>query len=121
MPQLPNLTGPAVPPEQAAGIRVGVPSTSGLQAIAQAVGSVGEEMHNAKMKILEKQNSIDVLKNESAYGQHMANEQQNLDINNPASWPDQVKKASSNFVNSLSSKNLAPDALESLKMRIMNY
>ena len=121
MPQLPNLTGPAVPPEQAAGIRVGVPSNSGLQAIAQAVGSVGEEMHNAKMKILEKQNNIDVLKNESAYGQHMANEQQKLDINNPASWPDQVKKASSNFVNGLSSKNLSPDALESLKMRIMNY
>ena len=121
MPQLPNLTGPAVPPEQAAGIRVGVPSTSGLQAIAQAVGSVGEEMHAAKMKILEKQNSIDVLKNESAYGQHMANEQQKLDINNPASWPDQVKKASSDFVNGLSSKNLSPDALESLKMRIMNY
>ena len=121
MPQLPNLTGPAVPPEQAAGIRVGVPSTSGLQAIAQAVGSVGEEMHAAEMKILEKQNSIDVLKNESAYGQHMANEQQKLDINNPASWPDQVKKASSNFVNGLSSKNLSPDALESLKMRIMNY
>lgn len=121
MPQLPNLTGPAVPPEQAAGIRVGVPSNSGLQAIAQAVGSVGEEMHAAEMKILEKQNSIDVLKNESAYGQHMANEQQKLDINNPASWPDQVKKASSDFVNGLSSKNLSPDALESLKMRIMNY
>ncbi len=67
-----------MPPEQAAGIRVGVPSTSGLQAIAQAVGSVGEEMHAAKMEILQEQNKIDVLRTESEYGAFMEAEQQKL-------------------------------------------
>lgn len=121
MPQLPNLTGPAVPPEQAAGIRVGVPSTSGLQSIAQAVGMVGEEILDAKIKILDRQNKLDILDNESAYGRHMASHQQKLDVNNPASWIDETKQASNNFIDSLSGKNLAPEALDSIKMRIANY
>lgn len=121
MPQLPNLTGPAVPPEQAAGIRVGVPSTSGLQSIAQAVGMVGEEILDAKIKILDRQNKLDILDNESAYGRHMASHQQKLDVNNPASWIDETKKASDDFIDGLSRKNLAPEALDSIKMRIANY
>lgn len=121
MPQLPNLTGPAVPPEQAAGIRVGVPSTSGLQSIAQAVGMVGEEILDAKIKILDRQNKLDILDNESAYGRHMASHQQKLDVNNPASWIDETKQASDDFIDSLSGKNLAPEALDSIKMRIANY
>ena len=121
MPQLPNLTGPAVPPEQAAGIRVGVPSNSGLQAIAQAVGMVGEEILDAKVKILDRQNKLDILDNESAYGRHMASHQQKLDVNNPVSWIDETKKASDNFIDGLSRKNLAPEALDSIKMRIANY
>ena len=121
MPQLPNLTGPAVPPEQAAGIRVGVPSNSGLQAIAQAVGMVGEEILDAKVKILDRQNKLDILDNESAYGRHMASHQQKLDVNNPVSWIDETKKASDDFIDGLSRKNLAPEALDSIKMRIANY
>lgn len=121
MPQLPNLTGPAVPPEQAAGIRVGVPSTSGLQSIAQAVGMVGEEILDAKIKILDRQNKLDILDNESAYGRHMASHQQKLDVNNPVSWIDETKKASDDFIDGLSRKNLAPEALDSIKMRIANY
>ena len=121
MPQLPNLTGPAVPPEQAAGIRVGVPSTSGLQAIAQAVGSVGEEMHNAKMEILQKQNEIDVFRTESDYGAYMEAERQKLNFNNPASWDDQLTKASNSFKDSLASKNLSADAMSSLNTRLMAY
>jgi hypothetical protein len=121
MPQLPNLTGPAVPPEQAAGIRIGVPSTSGLQAIAQAVGTIGEEVLNAKIKILDRQNKLDILNNESAYGRHMASHHQKLDVNNPASWIDQTKEASDNFIQGLSEKNLAPEALDAIKMRIANY
>jgi hypothetical protein len=121
MPQLPNLTGPAVPPEQAAGIRVGVPSTSGLQAIAQAVGSVGEEMHAAKMEILQEQNKIDVLRTESEYGAFMEAEQQKLNFNNPSSWDDQLTKASKAFKDSLASKNLSADAMSSLNTRLMAY
>jgi hypothetical protein len=121
MPQLPNLTGPAVPPEQAAGIRVGVPSTSGLQAIAQAVGSVGEEMHAAKMEILQEQNKIDVLRTESEYGAFMEAEQQKLNFNNPSSWDDQLTKASKAFKDSLASKNLSADAISSLNTRLMAY
>jgi len=121
MPQLPNLTGPAVPPEQAAGIRVGVPSNSGLQAIAQAVGSVGEEMHAAKMEILEKQNEIDVFRTESDYGAYMESERQKLNFNNPASWDDQLTKASNSFKDSLASKNLSADAMSSLNTRLMAY
>lgn len=121
MPQLPNLTGPAVPPEQAAGIRIGVPSTSGLQAIAQAVGTIGEEVLNAKIKILDRQNKLDILNNESAYGRHMASHHQKLDVNNPASWIDQTKEASDNFIQGLSEKNLAPEALDAIRMRIANY
>ena len=121
MPQLPNLTGPAVPPEQEAGIRVGVPSNSGLQAIAQAVGMVGEEILDAKVKILDRQNKLDILDNESAYGRHMASHQQKLDVNNPVSWIDETKKASDDFIDGLSRKNLAPEALDSIKMRIANY
>lgn len=121
MPQLPNLTGPAVPPEQAAGIRVGVPSTSGLQAIAQAVGSVGEEMHAAKMEILQEQNKIDVLRTESEYGAFMESEQQKLNFNNPSSWDDQLTKASKAFKDSLASKNLSADAMSSLNTRLMAY
>lgn len=121
MPQLPNLTGPAVPPEQAAGIRIGVPSNSGLQAIAQAVGVVGEEILDAKVKILDRQNKLDILDNESAYGRHMASHQQKLDVNNPASWIDQTKQASDDFISGLSDKNLAPEALDSIKMKIASY
>jgi len=121
MPQLPNLTGPAVPPEQAAGIRIGVPSTSGLQEIAQAVGSVGEEMYAAKMEILQEQNKIDVLRTESEYGTFMEAEQQRLNFNNPSSWGDQLTKASQAFKDSLASKNLSADAISSLNTRLMVY
>ena len=121
MPQLPQLSGPAVPSEQSAGVRLGAPSIQGEGAVIGALGSVANEVASIGLGLLEKQTEIDVLSNESEYGEMMAKAQTELDRNNPSKWPETIKAHSKSFVDQLSSKDLSPAAKQALQSSLGGY
>lgn len=121
MPELPPLSGPAIPPEQAAGVRMRTPSNQGARALAGAIQGAGDVFHEQKMRLLESQTELDVLAKESEYGQMMAEAQDNLDPSNPAGWPDAIKQASSTYLEGLGSSQLSPAAKEAIARRLGAY
>ena len=121
MAELPRLTGPAVPPEEAAGVQVGVPSNSGAFAAARAVGEVGDQVARVNMRMLKRQNRIDTMKAQSDYGQKMSEFQLGLDPNRPQDWPGQVQEHSKGLLEGIRDSDLAPAAKDALELRLGSY